>query len=105
MGWWITHQMFKFDCLILPFAIISTSENKPAAVLEHSADLEIVEKKRKKKKKKKRQREEESRWCSDGPDDETETVEPPSKKCATDDAKTSKKAAGTRAGSFSRASV
>ncbi|XP_075880426.1 ubiquitin carboxyl-terminal hydrolase 36 isoform X2 [Nelusetta ayraudi] len=70
----------------------STSENKPAAILEHLGDLEMVEKKLKKKKKK-RPKEEDSRRCSNGPDDETEGAEPPSKKCATDDAKSSKKAA------------
>lgn len=95
--------MLNFDHSIISFATISTSENKPAAPPEHSGDLEMVEKKVKKKKKK-RQKEEESRQCSNGPDDETEGVEPPSKKCDTDDA-ISKKAAGTRAESCSHAST
>lgn len=90
--------MLHFDCLILSFATISTCEKKPAAIPEHSGDLETVGKKVKKKKKKrqKEEEEEESRQCSNGPDDETERAEPPSKKCSTDDA-ISKKAAGTDA--------
>lgn len=50
--------------------------------------------KKKLKKKKKRLKEEESRRCSDGQGDEPEGAEPPSKKCATDDAKMSNKGAG-----------
>lgn len=95
--------MFNINGSILSFATISTSENKPAAVPEHSGDLELVVKKVKKKKKKKRT-EEESRQCSNGPDGETEGAEPPPKKCNTDDA-ISKKAAGTRAENCLHASV
>lgn len=54
------------------------------------------------KKKKKKHKEEESRQCSNEPDDETKEAEPPFKKCTMDDA-ISKKAAGTRAETGSRA--
>lgn len=95
--------MLNFDCSILSFATISTSENKPAAIQEHLGDLEMVGKKVKKKKKK-RQKEEESKQCSNGSDNETEGAEPPSKKPTTADA-ISKKAAGTGAESCSNASI
>lgn len=96
--------MLDFDCSNLSFATISPYEKKPAAILEHLGDLEMVEKKLKKKKKK-RPKEEESRRCSNGPDAETEGAEPPSKKCATVDAKSSQKAAGTMAGCCTHASI
>lgn len=73
----------------------------PATILEHSGDLEMMGKKAKKKK---RQKEEENIQCSNGPHDETERAEPPSKKCIADD-EISKKGAGMRAGRCLRAFI
>lgn len=75
----------------------STSQIKAAVVQNDTGDLIMLKKKLKMKKKRLKEEVrlwEESRRCSDGQNDESEAVEPPSRKDTTENGKISKKGTG-----------